>query len=216
MDGNGRWAQARGLSRSEGHAAGAESLRATLRAAKGEGIEYLSFYTFSSENWKRSAQEVGAIMSLMSSNITEAMPEFLDNKIRFRVIGDRASLSESLVKQIEEAEKATEQFTELTMVLLFSYSGKWDIEQAAERYAQARARGVDAPFESYLATAGIPDPDLLIRTGGERRISNYMLWQCAYTELYFTEKLWPDFREDDFRIALDDFRSRDRRYGRVK
>lgn len=216
MDGNGRWAQARGLSRSEGHAAGAESLRATLRAAKGEGIEYLSFYTFSSENWKRSAQEVGAIMSLMSSNITEAMPEFLDNKIRFRVIGDRASLSESLVKQIEEAEKATEQFTELTMVLLFSYSGKWDIEQAAERYAQARTRGEIAPFESYLATAGIPDPDLLIRTGGERRISNYMLWQCAYTELYFTEKLWPDFREDDFRIALDDFRSRDRRYGRVK
>ncbi len=216
MDGNGRWAQARGLSRSEGHAAGAESLRATLRAAKGEGVEYLSFYTFSSENWKRSAQEVGAIMSLMSSNITEAMPEFLENKIRFRVIGDRAGLSESLVRQIEEAEKATGQFTELTMVLLFSYSGKWDIEQAAVRYADARAKGVDAPFESYLATAGIPDPDLLIRTGGEQRISNYMLWQCAYTELYFTEKLWPDFREDDFRIALDDFRSRDRRYGRVK
>ncbi len=216
MDGNGRWARARGLSRSEGHAAGAESLRATLRAAKGEGISYLSFYTFSCENWNRSAQEVDGIMSLMSSNITDAMPELMENKIRFRVIGDRTSLSESLVRQIEEAERATGQFTGLTMALLFSYSGKWDIEQAAERYAEGRAHGVDAPFESYLATAGIPDPDLLIRTGGELRISNYMLWQCAYTELYFTEKLWPDFREDDFRVALDSFRSRDRRYGRVK
>ncbi len=216
MDGNGRWAQARGLSRSEGHAAGAESLRATLRAAHEEGIKYLSFYTFSSENWKRSAQEVGAIMSLMSANITEAIPEFMENKIRFRVIGDRAGIPESLVRQIEDAEKLTEQFTELTMVLLFSYSGKWDIEQAAGRYAEDRARGIEAPFESYLATAGIPDPDLLIRTGGEQRISNYMLWQCAYSELYFTEKLWPDFRGEDFRIALDSFRSRDRRYGRVK
>jgi len=140
----------------------------------------------------------------------------MENEIRFKVIGDRSRLSDALDRQISEAEKATEQFKDFTMILLFSYSGKWDIEQAAERYAKAYASGSAEPLENYLATAGIPDPDLLIRTGGEQRISNYMLWQCAYTEFYFTDKLWPDFREDDFNEALESFRSRDRRYGRVK
>jgi undecaprenyl diphosphate synthase len=180
------------------------------------GVKYLSLYTFSQENWKRPEKEVSAIMSLMSSNIVDALPDFLENKIRFRVIGDRSRISEELNRQIEDAEKQTAAGSDLTMILLFSYSGKWDIEQAAKRFAADYGTPAAKPFESYLATAGIPDPDLLIRTGGEQRISNYMLWQCAYTEFYFTDKLWPDFREDEFNDALNSFRGRDRRYGKVK
>ncbi len=216
MDGNGRWAQERGLSRSEGHAEGAKSLRACVQAAMKAGVKYLSLYTFSQENWKRPEKEVSAIMSLMSSNIVDALPDFLENKIRFRVIGDRSRISEELNRQIEDAEKQTAAGSDLTMILLFSYSGKWDIEQAAGRFAADYGTPEAKPFENYLATAGIPDPDLLIRTGGEQRISNYMLWQCAYTEFYFTDKLWPDFREDEFNDALNSFRGRDRRYGKVK
>ena len=218
MDGNGRWAQARGLSRSEGHAAGADCVRECCRAAIKNGVKYLSLYTFSQENWKRPEGEVDKIMSLLAYNMVKTMPEFEENKVRFKVIGDIDRLSPDLRKQIEEAEAHTAANDQLTLILMFSYSGKWDIEQAAAKYAKAYAEagGVpEKPFESYLATAGIPDPDLLIRTGGEQRISNYMLWQCAYTEFYFTDKLWPDFREDDFVAALDDFKGRDRRFGKV-
>ena len=216
MDGNGRWAQARGLSRSEGHAAGAESVRACMRAAVRSDVRYLSLYTFSQENWNRPEKEVAAIMDLMSYNIRKELPEFHENKVGFKVIGDMDRLTPRLCKEIEAAEAETAMYKDHTLILMFSYSGKWDIEQAAERYARDYNTPASKPFESYLATAGIPDPDLLIRTGGEQRISNYMLWQCAYTEFYFTDKLWPDFREDDFDDALKCFRGRDRRYGKVK
>lgn len=219
MDGNGRWAIARGLSRSEGHAAGAESVRACCKAAIKAGVKYLSLYTFSQENWNRPTKEVEAIMGLMASNIISTMPEFEQNKVRFRVIGDMERLSPALQEQIKGAEDHTAENDTLTMILMFSYSGKWDIEQAAEKYAKAYAvagGAPETPFESFLATAGVPDPDLLIRTGGELRISNYMLWQCAYTEFYFTDKLWPDFREADFLEALEEFKARDRRFGKVK
>ena len=192
MDGNGRWAQAQGLSRSAGHAAGAESVRACMRAAVKSDVKYLSLYTFSQENWNRPEKEVAAIMDLMSYNIRKELPEFHENKVGFKVIGDMGRLTPRLRKEIEAAEAETAQY-------------KRDFGTPAQK-----------PLESYLATAGIPDPDLLIRTGGEQRISNYMLWQCAYTEFYFTDKLWPDFREDDFNEALDSFKGRDRRFGKVK
>ena len=216
MDGTGRWATARGLSRSAGHAAGAESVRACMRAAVKRDVKYLSLYTFSQENWNRPEKEVAAIMDLMSYNIRKELPEFHENKVGFKVIGDMDRLTPRLRKEIEAAEEETAQYKDHTLILMFSYSGKWDIEQAAERYAKDYGTPDAKPLESYLATAGIPDPDLLIRTGGEQRISNYMLWQCAYTEFYFTDKLWPDFREDDFNEALDSFDGRDRRFGKVK
>ena len=216
MDGNGRWVQARGLSRSEGHAAGAESVRACMRAAVKSDVRYLSLYTFSQENWNRPEKEVSAIMDLMSYNIRKELPEFHENEVGLKVIGDIERLSPRLRTEIEAAEAETARYTDHTLILMFSYSGKWDIEQAAERYAKDFGTPEAKPLESYLATAGIPDPDLLIRTGGEQRISNYMLWQCAYTEFYFTEKLWPDFREDDFNEALECFKGRDRRFGKVK
>lgn len=216
MDGNGRWATQRGLPRSEGHVAGSESVRACCRAAVKAGVKYLSLYTFSTENWNRPEKEVAGIMDLMSYNLKAEMPEFHENKLALKVVGDRTRLTEKLRREIEAAEAETAKYTENTLILLFNYSGKWDIEQAAERYAKDYGTAAAKPLESYLATAGIPDPDLLIRTGGEQRISNYMLWQCAYTEFYFTDKLWPDFREDDFNEALASFGGRDRRYGKVK
>ena len=215
MDGNGRWATARGLSRSEGHAAGAESVRAFMRQDVKTDVKYLSLYTFSQENWNRPEKEVAAIMDLMSYNIHKELPEFHENKVGLKVIGDMDRLSPRLRQEIEAAEAETAEYKDHTLILMFSYSGKWDIEQAAERYAKDYGTERQRPLESYLATAGIPDPDLLIRTGGEQRISNYMLWQCAYTEFYFTGKLWPDFREDDFDAALESFKGRDRRYGNL-
>ena len=216
MDGNGRWATAKGLSRSEGHAAGAESVRACMKAAVKAGIQYLSLYTFSQENWNRPEKEVAAIMDLMSYNIRKELPEFHENEVALKVIGDMDRLTPRLRAEIEAAEAETAQYKDHTLILMFSYSGKWDIEQAARRYALDFKEGEQLrPFGSYLATAGIPDPDLLIRTGGEQRISNYMLWQCAYTEFYFTDKLWPDFREDDFDAALECFKGRERRFGNV-
>ena len=215
MDGNGRWATARGLSRSEGHAAGSESVRACMKAAVKSDVKYLSLYTFSQENWHRPDKEVAAIMDLMSYNIRKELPEFHENKVALKVIGDMDRLTPRLRSEIEAAEAETSGYKDHTLILMFSYSGKWDIEQAAERFARDYGTDAQKPLESYLATAGIPDPDLLIRTGGEQRISNYMLWQCAYTEFYFTDKLWPDFREDDFQAALDSFKGRDRRYGNV-
>ncbi len=215
MDGNGRWATAKGLSRSEGHAAGAQSVTACMKAAVKSDVKYLSLYTFSQENWNRPDKEVAAIMDLMSYNIRKELPEFHENKVALKVIGDMDRLTPRLRREIEAAEAETAQYKDHTLILMFSYSGKWDIEQAAERYAKDYGTPAQKPLESYLATAGIPDPDLLIRTGGEQRISNYMLWQCAYTEFYFTDKLWPDFREDDFQAALDSFKGRDRRFGNV-
>lgn len=222
MDGNGRWAQARGLERFRGHLEGVESVRDITEYAAERGIGYLSLYAFSTENWNRPHDEVVGLMALMARSVLKERPTFLKNNIRFRVIGDRGSLPAELIRDIEEAEKETEGNTGLTLIVMLSYSGKWDILQAARRYAADVASGVrdggldDAVFSSYLSTAGIPDPDLMIRTSGEERISNYMLWQCAYTEFYFTDTLWPDFRRKEFAEALESYARRQRRFGKTE
>lgn len=226
MDGNGRWAKLQGKERLFGHRAGADSVRACTEAAAEMGIKYLSLFAFSSENWNRPAEEVAGLMELMIKSLMAEQKNFMDNDIRLRVIGDRSRLSAGLVDEIEKVEAMTSGNSRMTLIIFLSYSGKWDLVQAArkyaEKYAQARISGATLPeidensFDEYLSTAGIPDPDLLIRTSGEQRISNYLLWQCAYTEFYFTEIMWPDFRKEEFRKAVEAFSRRDRRYGKVR
>ena len=193
MDGNGRWAKARGKERIYGHFEGVESVRACTEACVEEGVKYLSLYAFSEENWKRPDEEVAGLMSLMAKCMANELPTFLKNGV---------------------------------LILFMSYSGKWDIFQAAKKMALKAAESPEALdrlknaelsfFDSYLVTAGIPDPDLIIRTSGETRLSNYLLWQAAYSEFLFTETLWPDFRKPEFRAALESYAKRDRRYGKVK
>ena len=221
MDGNGRWAKARGLERVKGHIEGVESVRACIEAAVEKGIEYLSVYAFSEENWNRPQEEVIALMELMMQSMKNEFSTFLDNHVRFMVLGNRARLSEGLNRTIDEMMEATSRDYRSTLILFLSYSGKWDILQAMKK-AQAQlspeaSQAMDLPdFDRFLVTAGIPDPDLLIRTSGELRISNYLLWQTAYTEFYFTDILWPDFRKPQFFEALEEYARRDRRYGKVK
>lgn len=216
MDGNGRWAKQRGKERIYGHIEGAESVRACCELAVEMGIEYLSLYAFSTENWNRPKDEIMGLMSLMAKSILEEKPTFQKNNIRFMVLGDRSQLSDELIRDIDKAMEETSANTGLTLIVFLSYSGKWDIEQAAARYADDVKKGVsDCVFEDYLCTKGIPDPDLLIRTSGEQRISNFLLWQCAYTEFYFTDTLWPDFRKPQFRSAIETYASRERRFGKT-
>lgn len=213
MDGNGRWARQRGKDRVFGHYEGVESVRSCTESAVEAGIEVLSIFAFSEENWKRPEDEVSSLMSLMAKSILNERPVFKKNNIRFSVIGDRTRLSKELLRDIDEAMDETSGNSGLHLVVFLSYSGRWDIEQAAIRFADA---GTDRkPFDSYLATAGLPDPDLLIRTSGEQRISNFMLWQCAYTEFYFTDTMWPDFRREEFQAALEAYASRERRFGKT-
>ena len=220
MDGNGRWAKARGKERVQGHIEGVESVRACVDAAAEEGVEFLSLYAFSEENWNRPAEEVSALMDLMMLSIRREVGSFVKNGIRCIVLGNRSRLSEKARSAIEGMERETAGGRRMTLVVFLSYSGKWDILQAAQKAAAAHPEGLEAltqeEFSSYLVTAGIPDPDLLIRTSGEQRISNYLLWQCAYTEFLFTDVLWPDFRKEEFRSALREYAKRDRRFGKVK
>lgn len=213
MDGNGRWAKMRGKERVAGHHEGTESVRACSEFAVEEGLEYLSFFAFSEENWNRPDSEVSELMHLMAVSILNERPVFMKNNIRFLVLGNRNRLSEALNRDIDEAMAETAGNTGLTLVVFLSYSGRWDIEQAAERFAADGAP--EGRFADYLVTSEIPDPDLLIRTSGEQRISNFLLWQSAYTEFYFTDVLWPDFRKADFRKALEVFASRERRFGKT-
>jgi undecaprenyl diphosphate synthase len=212
MDGNGRWAKERGRERLYGHIEGTESVRACSELAAELGLRYLSLFAFSEENWNRPEDEVMGLMSLMAKSILNEKVTFAKNNIRFMVLGNRAKIPSDLLQDIDNAMEETKSNSGLTLIVFLSYSGKWDILQAAERYAKD---GMQNPFESYLCTSGIPDPDLLIRTSGEKRISNFLLWQCAYTEFYFTELLWPDFRKTQFRAAIDDFCSRERRFGKT-
>lgn len=211
MDGNGRWAKERGKERIYGHFEGVESVRAVTEACVELGIPYLSLFAFSEENWQRPQEEVEALMGLMLKSMHNEYPTFLKNGVRFRVLGNLERLSSTLREEIDYLEKATGGGDKLTMVLFMSYSGKWDIQQAACKMAAAGASNL----EPFLVTAGIPDPDLIIRTSGEKRISNYLLWQAAYSEFVFTDTLWPDFRKDSFRAALEEYSSRDRRFGKV-
>lgn len=212
MDGNGRWAKSRSWERLEGHKAGVETVREIMTVSRKIGIKYISFFAFSEENWNRSEAEVSGLMSLMVKAMKNEVKSFTENGVRFRVLGNRARLSEQVNQTIDELEEMTSACSDMTMILFVSYSGKWDIQQAARRMSAAG----DSDIEPYLATAGIPDPDLMIRTSGEKRISNYMLWQLAYTEFVFTDTLWPDFRKQEYLAALEEFALRDRRFGKVK
>ena len=226
MDGNGRWAKERGKERLYGHFEGVESVRACVEAAVETGVKYLSVYAFSEENWNRPQAEVDGLMELMVKAMAAEMERLNRNGVRFMVIGNRDRLSASLNEVIDSCMEMTSANDTLTLIVFLSYSGKWDILQAAKKLVQkalASEQGMEEVmsmnvdgFDSYLATAGIPDPDLIVRTSGENRLSNYLLWQGAYSEFYFTDTLWPDFRKDEFRLALDEFAKRDRRYGKVK
>ena len=221
MDGNGRWAAKQGRERLAGHNAGVQSVRDCCEYAVEHGIGYLSLFAFSEENWSRPREEVEGLMKLMLKAVLGERETFRKNDIRFKVIGDRSRLDDGLLANIEMVEKETESHGGLTLIVMLSYSGKWDILQAVSRYADdclkegRRVELDENAFSSYLATAGIPDPDLIVRTSGEQRLSNYMLWQAAYTEFYYTSTLWPDFRKKDLDLAVEDFNSRERRFGKV-
>lgn len=221
MDGNGRWAKARGKERVYGHAEGVESVRACVRAAAEAGVRYLSLYAFSEENWGRPQAEIDTLMRLMVQSIRKETADFVKNGISCRVLGNRARLSPEVNRILDEMEATTAPGTRMTLIVFLSYSGRWDIVEAVKKVVKERGpEGIDNftidDFSGYLVTAGIPDPDLLIRTSGELRISNYLLWQSAYTEFYFTDTLWPDFRKEAFLEALEAYAQRDRRYGKVK
>ena len=226
MDGNGRWAKERGQERVYGHFEGVESVRACVEAAVETGVKYLSIYAFSEENWNRPQAEVDALMELMVKAMAAEMEKLHRNGVRFMVIGNRDRLAPQLNEVVDSCMKMTEGNTTLTLIVLVSYSGKWDILQAVKKVAAKAASSPEAlkdvlamnveDFDPYLATAGIPDPDLIVRTSGEHRLSNYLLWQGAYSEFLFVDTLWPDFRKAEFRAALEEFAKRDRRYGKVK
>lgn len=226
MDGNGRWAKERGKERVYGHFEGVESVRACVETAVEEGVRYLSVFAFSEENWNRPQDEVVALMGLMVKAMAAEMEKLNRNGVRFMVLGNRERLGDDLNRTIDECMEMTKDNETLTLIVFLSYSGKWDILQAARRYAadmiahpekreELETMGVEG-FDKYLVTAGIPDPDLIIRTSGEHRISNYLLWQGAYSEYFFTDVLWPDFRKQEFRQALETYSKRDRRFGKVK
>jgi undecaprenyl diphosphate synthase len=203
-----------------GHTEGAEKIEDFLEWSGHIGVDYVTLYAFSTENWKRSQEEVSGLMKLFSTFIHLKRKLFFDKKIRFRVIGRRSDLSETLRKEIEELEKATEMFSR-QLILAVSYGGRDEIVTAAKAYAQDVAEGKFAgeldekKFESYLFTSGVPDPDLIIRTSGEQRLSNFLLLQSAYSELFFTKTFWPDFGEKELREAIDSYRHRERRFGNI-
>ncbi len=220
MDGNGRWARARGLPRTAGHRQGSEAVRRTIAGAIELGISYLTLYGFSSENWKRPVSEVEDLMGLLRRYLQAEIAELHKKGIRLRVIGERSRLPRDIVRLIDDAETQTAGMDRLNLVMAISYSGRQDIAAAARRLAEEAAAGRLDPssidtrcFDDALSTRGIPDPDLVIRTSGEKRISNFLLWQSAYSELVFVDKLWPDFGKEDLADAIREFQQRDRRYG---
>jgi len=220
MDGNGRWAKARGLPRTAGHKTGAEAVKTVIKAAIESGIGYLTLYGFSSENWKRPTGEVSELMGLLRFYLRSEIASLHKNGIRFRIIGDRERLDKDITALIDEAEKLTAANTTLNLTIALSYGGRAEIAAAARRLAEKAAAGEISPaevdeqaVENELFTTGLPDPDLLIRTSGEQRISNFLLWQLAYAEFMFVDTLWPDFTAEDFRNAIGEFSRRDRRYG---
>ncbi|HXU59942.1 MAG TPA: isoprenyl transferase [Verrucomicrobiae bacterium] len=223
MDGNGRWAKARGLPRVAGHKRGAEAVRRTVTGAAELGIQYLTLYGFSSENWKRPPAEIDDLMGLLRLYLNNEIDELDRKGVRLRVIGQRSRLQPDIVRLIEGAERRTAGNRKLNLIVALSYGGRAEIVEAARCIAEGvRAGRVDPAevdenqFERFLYTAGIPDPDLLIRTSGEKRISNFLLWQCAYTELVFLERLWPDFTRNDLENAITEYHGRDRRYGAAR
>ena len=222
MDGNGRWARMQGKPRSDGHAEGVTSVHRAVEFASDLGIKYLTLYAFSTENWNRPQEEVDTLMYLIGWAIERELPDLLRNNVRIRLIGNIPRIPEDARRRLLGAEEATAHCTGMVLGMCLSYSSRWEITEAARRIASLAAGGDLNPdditedlFSSHLATAGMPDPDLLIRTGGEERISNFLLWQIAYSELYFTPTLWPDFNKSDFASALIDYQQRERRFGKT-
>jgi undecaprenyl diphosphate synthase len=220
MDGNGRWAKARGLPRVAGHQRGAEAVRTAVESCKTIGVKYLTLYAFSSENWKRPATEVDDLMGLLRHYLSREIDQLNRTGVRLRCIGEREGLASDIIKLIDEAEGKTRGNSELTLQIAVNYGGQNEILNACRSIASEVAEGTlsaeqisDEVFADHLHTAGIPDPDLLIRTSGEKRLSNFLLWQSAYAELVFLDTLWPDFGKDELLKAIDEYHSRDRRYG---
>lgn len=221
MDGNGRWAQKRGNQRIFGHRNAIDAVRDTVEAAAELGVEYLTMYAFSTENWKRPKMEIDALMSLLVSTINSETKTLTTNNVRLLTIGNTASLPHVVQEQLQNALETTANNTGLKLVLALSYGARWEILHAVKKLvsdvqsAGLEVKDIDQAFEKYLDTAGIPDPELMIRTSGEFRISNFLLWQIAYTELYFTETLWPDFRRENLYEAILSYQCRDRRFGKT-
>lgn len=220
MDGNGRWAKLRGHERSYGHQAGAETVHIIAEEAARLGVQFLTLYTFSTENWNRPSNEVAALMSLLFESIEEET--FMKNNIRFQIVGDIEKLPLNVQERLQQCIEHTSQNLGMTLVLALSYSSHWELTQATRKIAALVAQGklsvedIEADtISEHLATNFMPNPDLLIRTGGELRLSNYLLWQCAYSELYFCDTFWPDFREEEFCKAIFDFQQRERRFGKT-
>ena len=223
MDGNGRWAQKRGLPRTAGHAAGSETFRRIATRCKNLGVEYLTVYAFSTENWKRSSDEVGAIMSLFEKYLHEAIDEMEADHIRLKFLGELGPISPELRALIERTDEISTHYQGFQANICINYGGRDEIVHAARRFAADCAAGrrspealTEADFSHYLYTDGIPDPELIIRPSGEERISNFLLWQSAYAEFYFTDVLWPDFDEKELDRAIEAYHKRDRRFGGVK
>ena len=222
MDGNGRWAKLHGKERLYGHYNGVESVRVAVETSVKLGVKYLTLYTFSTENWNRPKEEVDGLMELLVDNIIKETPTFHKNNIRFMTIGDNSLLPEKALLKLENCIAETASNTGMTLVLALSYSSRWEITEAVRRVAAKVQSGElniedinDKVVSDNLTTAGMPDPELLIRTSGELRLSNYLLWQLAYTELYFTDTLWPDFREESLYEAIIDYQKRERRFGKI-
>ena len=223
MDGNGRWAKAQGKPRTAGHIQGVETVRLITEECVSLGVKYLTLYTFSNENWNRPEEEVRALMGLLLKNLEDEI--FMKNNVRFRIIGDRYRLPQDVQKKISEMEQRTSKNDSMTLVLAVSYSARWEIAEACRQiYVDMQAPcnsgksewDIDEHLVSrYMQTAFMPDPDLLIRTGGEQRISNFLLWQIAYTELYFCDTFWPDFGVNELRTAIADYQNRERRFGKT-
>lgn len=220
MDGNGRWAAEKGKPRSFGHQAGVDTVRRITAECTRLGVKYLTLYTFSTENWNRPATEVAALMGLVLTSLEDEI--FMKNNVRFRVIGDLKRLPEEVRQKLRETEEHTAANTAMTMVIALSYSSRWEITEATRQIANEVKAGTLNPADinedtiaQHMATAFMPDPDLLIRTGGEERISNYLLWQIAYSELYFCDTFWPDFSEEELQRAIANYQQRQRRFGKT-
>jgi undecaprenyl diphosphate synthase len=215
MDGNGRWATRRYLPRVAGHKKGVDALRACVRHCGEVGVKVLTVFAFSSENWNRPAEEVSGLMELLAVALAREVPQLQAEGVRIIFVGDRSALSEKVRNGLAQAEAATARNTRLTFNVCFNYGGRWDIAQAAARLAERGEPITEKSLDRALALAHVPDPDLLIRTGGEQRISNFLLWQAAYSELYFSDKLWPDFDAAALDAAIADYAKRERRFGRT-
>lgn len=221
MDGNRRWAKKHGLPIAAGHRKGAETLVEIAKAAKNMGIKYMTVYAFSTENWQREPAEVNALMDLLRHYLDTGFKELQENNARIIFIGERYMLAQDILKKMAKIEKDTEQNSDVTLCVALSYGGRQEIVAAAQKLAQQVQKGALKPeqinaqiFADALYTAGIPDPDLLVRTSGEQRLSNYLLWQSAYTELYFSSTLWPDFSKEELKQIIEEYHTRERRYGK--